>query len=62
MAKSAAVDRAFDLAKTGLYRSVSEIIRHLKPEDRPAVEAHLAQPEARRELILICSNAWLDAE
>lgn len=62
MAKSAAVDRAFELAKSGLYRSVSEVIRHLKPDDRPAVEAHLAQPEARRELIVMCSNAWLDAQ
>lgn len=61
MANNSALDRALELAKSGLYRSVSEVIRHLKPEDRPAVEAHLAQPDARRELILICSNAWLDA-
>ena len=54
-----AVDRAFDLAKTGQYRSVSEIIRHLRPEDRPAVEAHLADHENRRQLILLCSDAWL---
>jgi len=62
MTKSKAIDRAFDLAKSGLYRSVSEVIRHVPKEDRPAVEAHLAEPAARRELILICSNAWLDAE
>ena len=61
MTSNPAIDRAFDLAKSGLYRSVSEVIRHLKPDDRPAVEAHLAQPDARRELILICSNAWPDA-
>jgi len=30
--------------------------------DRAAVEAHLAQPAARRDLILICSNAWLSAD
>lgn len=62
MTKSSAIDRAFDLAKTGLYRSVSEVIRHLPAEDRAAVETHLAQPAARRELILICSNAWLAAD
>jgi len=62
MTKNKAIDRAFELAKSGLYRSVSEVIRHLAPEDRPAVEAHLAQPAARRELILICSNAWLAAD
>lgn len=62
MAESSAIDRAFDLAKSGLYRSVSEVIRHLSPEDRPAVEAHLAQPAARRELILTCSNAWLASD
>ena len=61
MAKNAALDRAFDLAKSGHYRSVSEVIRHLPSADRPAVEAYLAEPAARRELILICSNAWLDA-
>jgi len=62
MKSNSAIDRAFDLAKSGHYRSVSEVIRRLPPEDRPAVEAHLAQPAARRELILICSNAWLAAD
>jgi hypothetical protein len=54
-----AIDRAFELAKSGQYRSVSEIIRHLPVADRPVVEAHLAQPDARRQLILLCSDAWL---
>ena len=62
MKSNSAIDRAFDLAKSGHYRSVSEVIRRLPPEDRPVVEAHLAQPAARRELILICSNAWLAAD
>jgi hypothetical protein len=61
MASNPALERAFELARSGRCRSVSEIIRHLPVPDRPAVEAHLAQPEARRELILICSAAWLDA-
>jgi hypothetical protein len=54
-----AIDRAFELARSGQYRSVAEILRHLPREDRPAVEAHLAQPDARRQLILLCSDAWL---
>ena len=62
MAGKSAIDRAFDLAKSGQCRSVSEIIRHLPRGDRAAVEAHLAQPAARRELILICSDAWLAAD
>jgi hypothetical protein len=56
---ASAIDRAFELARSGNYRSVSEIIRRISPEDRPIVEAHLAQHDARRELILLCSDAWL---
>jgi hypothetical protein len=59
MTRGAAVERAFELAKSGQYRSVSEIIRRLPPEDRAGVEAHLTKPNARRELILVCSEAWL---
>ena len=59
MTSGSAIDRAFELARSGQYRSVSEVIRHLKAEDRPPVEAHLDQPNARREFILVCSEAWL---
>ena len=62
MGNNTAVDRAFDLARSGHYRSVSEVIRRLPVDDRAVVEAHLAQPAARRELILICSDAWLSAD
>lgn len=61
MTKTSAIERAFDLAKSGQCRSVSEIIRRLALEDRVAVEAHLTEPTARRELILLCSDAWLAA-
>jgi hypothetical protein len=61
MTRAAAIERAFDLAKSGQCRSVSEIIRRLPAEDREAVEAHLAEHNARRELILLCSEAWLAA-
>jgi hypothetical protein len=33
----------------------------LAPEDRDEVEAYLGNHEARREMILICSDAWLAA-
>jgi hypothetical protein len=56
---ASAIDRAFELAKSGQYRSVAEIFRHLAPDDRPMLEAHLTEPDARRQLILLCSNAWL---
>jgi hypothetical protein len=56
---ASAIDRAFELAKSGQCRNVSEIIRHLPVDGRPAVEAHLAQPDARPQLLLLCSDAWL---
>jgi hypothetical protein len=59
MTKGPAIDRAFELARSGQCRSVSEIIRRLPPQDREAVEAYLTEPAARRELILVCSDAWL---
>jgi hypothetical protein len=55
------VERAFDLARSRQCRSVSEIIRRLPLQDRETVEAHLSEPAARRELILLCSDAWLEA-
>lgn len=61
MAKSAAIERAFELARSGHCRSISEIIRHLLPDDREEVETYLSEHDARREMILICSDAWLAA-
>jgi hypothetical protein len=61
MTKGSALDRALELARSGQCRSVSEIIRRLSVRDREAVEVHLTEPTARRELILLCSNAWLVA-
>jgi hypothetical protein len=61
MSKSAAAQRAFGLARSGQCRSVAEVIRRLPEGDRAAVEAHLSAPSARRELILVCSGAWLAA-
>jgi len=49
MTKGSAIDRAFELAKSGQCRSVSEIIRRLPPNDREAVEDHLAEPNARKK-------------
>lgn len=59
MTKGSAIERAFELAKSGQCRSVSEVIRRLPPPDREAVERHLTEHTARRELILLCSDAWL---
>lgn len=59
MADTSPIERAFALARSGHYRSVSEIIRRLSAEDRESVQAYLADHEARRELILMCSEAWL---
>jgi hypothetical protein len=59
MTSGTAIERAFELARTGQYRSVSEIIRRLPAEDRSAVEAQLKEHDTRRQLILLCSEAWL---
>ena len=59
MTQTSPIERAFALARSGHYRSVSEIIRHLAAADRQAVEAHLKDHAARRALILMCSDAWL---
>jgi hypothetical protein len=56
-----AIDRAFALARSGRYRSVAAILRQLGDYERSEVEAHLATPNARRELILVCGDAWLAA-
>jgi hypothetical protein len=61
MTKGSAIDRAIELARSGQCRSVSEIIRRLPPHDREAVEEYLTEHAARRELILLCSDAWLAA-
>ena len=61
MTSGSAMERAFELAKSGQCRSVSEILRHLTAEDRQTVEMHLNEPNARRQLILLCSDAWLSA-
>lgn len=59
MTSGTAIERAFELARTGQYRSVSEIIRRLPAEHRSAVEAQLREHDTRRQLILLCSEAWL---
>jgi hypothetical protein len=61
MTRVSAIEKAFELARSGECRSVSQIIRRLPEEDRQEVEAHLNEPAARRELILLCSDAWLAA-
>jgi hypothetical protein len=58
---TSAVERAFSLARSGQCRSVAEIIRRLPDDERAPVEAYLSAPSARREMILICSDAWLAA-
>jgi len=59
MTETTPIERAFALARSGHYRSVSEIIRRLPAEDREAVQNYLSDHAAKRELILMCSEAWL---
>jgi len=61
MTTASLIDRAYDLARSGQCKSVSQILRRLPEQDRQSVETHLNEPGARKELILLCSNAWLAA-
>lgn len=38
---------------------MAAILRKLDEGDRRVVEEHLKTPAARREMILVCSDAWL---
>lgn len=62
MSSRRAIDRAYELARSGQCRSVQEIIRHLPAADRPDLEIHLSEPGARRALILVCADAWLASQ
>ncbi|NJC06731.1 hypothetical protein GGQ97_002524 [Sphingomonas kaistensis] len=59
MTRPASIERAFELARSGRCRSVAAIVRLLGDDERAAVEEYLKTPAARRELILVCSDAWL---
>jgi hypothetical protein len=48
------VERAFQLARTGSYRTIEEISRQLKEERQEAVDAHLAGSSIRKDLRQIC--------
>jgi hypothetical protein len=44
------VERAFELARMGSHKEISDIVATLKRERHDAVEAHLAGPSIRKEL------------
>jgi hypothetical protein len=50
------VERAFQLARTGSYRTIEDIGRQLKQEQKEAVDAHLAGASIRRDLRQICAD------
>jgi hypothetical protein len=52
------VERAFELARSGECRGMSEISARLKLEWHEAVDAHLAGPSIRRDL----KKIWEAAE
>jgi hypothetical protein len=56
-----ALERAYELARSGQCKSVSVIMRQLSSQDRDVVEDQLRVANARRKLILLCSEAWLTA-
>lgn len=44
------IERAFELARLGAYRTVPELAAALKRERHDAVDAHLAGPSIREDL------------
>ncbi|NTZ42151.1 hypothetical protein G7A66_03390 [Altererythrobacter sp. SALINAS58] len=50
------IERAFALAESGEYRRVADIRQQLKAEQFSQVEAHLAGPSIKRQLIDICAK------
>lgn len=55
------VERAFELARSGAYLTVSDIAQHLKQERHASVDAHLAGPSIRRDLRRLCIEARKNA-
>jgi hypothetical protein len=51
------VERAFELARSGVCHSVDEIAGRLQREQFEAVEAHLSGPQIRRDLRQLCAEA-----
>ena len=51
------IERAYELARSGKYRSVVEIGLQLKAERHDSVEAHLSGPSIRRDLRRLCAEA-----
>jgi hypothetical protein len=51
------VERAFELARTGSYRTIEEIGRQLKQERRDSVDAHLSGGSIRKDLRQICAES-----
>ena len=51
------LERAFALARTGEFATVSEIRRRLREERFELVDAHLSGPALARQLRSICEDA-----
>jgi hypothetical protein len=51
------VERAFELARSGSCGTVDDIRRALTAEHYPSIQAHLAGPSIRRELLALCKVA-----
>ena len=54
MIRPSTVERAFELARLGSFRTLPEIVAILKGERHESVDAHLAGPSIRRDL----RRAW----
>ncbi|RYD90341.1 MAG: hypothetical protein EOP61_29790 [Sphingomonadales bacterium] len=48
------IERAFDLARSGLYKDVPDIARQLNAEGYDGVTSRLAGPSLRKQLRELC--------
>ncbi|MBV8688272.1 MAG: hypothetical protein JOZ90_16075 [Alphaproteobacteria bacterium] len=62
MTEPTTLERAFDLARSGLFASVNDIRLALKRERFDNVEAHLAGPSLARQLRALCTAARLPTD
>ena len=56
------VERAYELARSGTCRSIDDIHRALTAERYESVQAHLAGPSIKRDLLALCRKAAIAEE
>jgi len=56
------LERAFELARTGEYDNLNDLRAKLKAEHHDQVDAHLAGPSIKRQLMRLCEESRAAAQ